>query len=72
MTTSSHQGFAPLRALALALLATLSLEGDLPAVCSSSRSLERALWIEVASFSDQALREVADELFFQALGRTDG
>ncbi len=60
-----------MRALALALLASLSLAGDLSAVCIASRPPERDLWIEVVSCSDQVLQEVADELFFQALGRTD-
>lgn len=61
-----------IRRFALALLAAVSVARDLPAVCSSSRSPERDLWIEVVSCSDQVLQEVSDELFVQALGRTGG
>jgi hypothetical protein len=66
------QPAAPIRAFALAFLLTLSVAGDLPAFCSSSRSPERDLWIEVVSCSDQVLQEVTDELFVQALARTGG
>ncbi len=41
------------------------------AVCIASRPPERDLWIEVVSCSAQVLQEVSDELFLQALERTD-
>lgn len=37
----------------------------------NTRPPERDLWIEVVSGSDLVLREVSNELFVQAAGRTD-
>ncbi len=61
----------PSQALALVLLMTLSLASVSEAVCIASRSPDRDLWIEVVSCSDHVLQEVSDELFLQALVRTD-
>ena len=71
MIASTRQASGPIRALALALLATLSVAGDLKGSCIIFRSPDRDLWIEVVSCSDQVLREVSNELFLVALGRTD-
>jgi len=71
MDGSSRQASSLIRALALALLTAPSVAGDLEAVCVASRSPGRDLWIEVVSCSDQVLQEVSDELFLQALERTD-
>lgn len=61
----------PRCALALALLMTLSRASALEGACMNTRPPERDLWIEVVSCSEQVLREVSNELFVQAVGRTD-
>ncbi len=68
---SARQPIAPIRALALALLVALSLAPPSRGSCVIFRSPDRDLWVEVVTCSDQVLQEVADELFLQALGRTD-
>ncbi len=71
MITSSLLVGGPPRALALALLMTLARASALEGSCMNTRPPERDLWIEVVSCSDQVLREVSNELFVQAVGRTD-
>lgn len=63
-----------LRFVLVALVSAASLPKPLKAACIAFRSPNRDLWIEVVSCSDQVSKEVADELFFDALesGNTGG
>jgi hypothetical protein len=45
---------------------TFAVAANLEGTCMLSRPPDRDLWLEVVSCSDGALREVSDELFFQA------